>query len=265
MVQKTTDGSLSDLPDLPDSAVWQSVQAEAGNCLGKRCKFYEHCFWQRAKRRMVGGTILIVNHALFFSDLALRSAGVEYLPKYDAVVLDEAHTVEDVAASHFGLSFSESGLRYQLRTLYDPKRSKGLLTVHGGAANDAIRDVEMLHEQSDAFFERVVNWKQQFGRANGRISDKQFVENDLSPRLAELVKHILAMLPKLESVEEQSELAAAAEKVVVLSDTLTALVDQSLESAVYWIDASVREHGGRKVSLHAAPVNMADGLRSGAV
>jgi ATP-dependent DNA helicase DinG len=260
--QKTGDGSLSDLPDLPDPAVWQSVQAEAGNCLGKRCKFYEHCFWQRAKRRMHGGTILIVNHALFFSDLALRSAGVEYLPKYDAVVLDEAHTIEDVAASHFGLSFSETGLRYQLRTLYDPKRSKGLLTVHASAANDAIRDVEMLHEQADAFFERVAQWKQQFGRANGRVSEKQFVDNDLSPRLSELVKHIRAMLPRLESVEEQSELSAAAEKVSLLGDTLTALVDQSLESAVYWIDSTVREHGGRKVSLHAAPVNMAEGLRA---
>jgi ATP-dependent DNA helicase DinG len=260
--QKTGDGSLSDLPDLPDPAVWQSVQAEAGNCLGKRCKFYDHCFWQRAKRRMHSGTILIVNHALFFSDLALRSAGVEYLPKYDAVVLDEAHTIEDVAASHFGLSFSESGLRYQLRTLYDPKRSKGLLTVHASAANDAIRDVEMLHEQADAFFERVAQWKQQFARANGRVSEKQFVDNDLSPRLSELVKHIRAMLPRLNSVEEQSELSAAAEKVSLLGDTLTALVDQSLESAVYWVDSTVREHGGRKVSLHAAPVNMAEGLRT---
>jgi ATP-dependent DNA helicase DinG len=210
---------------------------------------------------MHSGTILIVNHALFFSDLALRSAGVEYLPKYDAVVLDEAHTIEDVAASHFGLSLSESGLRYQLRTLYDPKRSKGLLTVHASAANDAIRDVEMLHEQADAFFERVVQWKQQFARANGRVSEKQFVDNDLSPRLSELVKHIRAMLPKL-SVEEQSELSSAAEKISVLGDTLTALVDQSLESAVYWVDSTVREHGGRKVSLHAAPVNMAEGLRS---
>jgi ATP-dependent DNA helicase DinG len=51
---------------------------------------------------MQGGNILIVNHALFFSDLALRMAGVNYLPKYDLAVLDEAHTVEDVAGEHFG-------------------------------------------------------------------------------------------------------------------------------------------------------------------
>src|SRR5438034_9425954 len=138
----TTDGSLADLPAVPTPGVWDKVCAEHGNCLGKKCKFYEGCFWQSAKRRMQAGTLLVVNHALFFSDLALRMAGVNYLPKYDAVILDEAHTVEDVAGEHFGLRISEPGLRYQLRTLYDPKRGKGLLSTHGKAASDAIRDVE---------------------------------------------------------------------------------------------------------------------------
>src|SRR4051812_20941065 len=113
--QETNDGSLADLPQLPLPEVWDKVAAEHGNCLGKRCQFYEHCFWQAAKRRMQSGNILVTNHALFFSDLALRVAGVNYLPKYDVVILDEAHTVEAVAGDHFGLKFSESGLRYQLR------------------------------------------------------------------------------------------------------------------------------------------------------
>src|SRR6185312_8806292 len=69
--QRTTDGSLADLPALPDPAVWDRVRAEHGNCLGKKCHFYNDCFWQAAKRRMQSGTLLIVNHALFFSDLAL--------------------------------------------------------------------------------------------------------------------------------------------------------------------------------------------------
>src|SRR5688572_3115930 len=115
----TTDGSLATLPQVPDRDVWSQVCAEAGNCLGKKCRFYDGCFWQAAKRRMQTGTILVVNHALFFSDLALRQAGVQYLPKYDAVIFDEAHTVEDVAGDHFGLQVSESGLKYMLRHLYE--------------------------------------------------------------------------------------------------------------------------------------------------
>src|SRR3954462_334548 len=118
-------GSLAELPSLPEPDVWDKVCAEQGNCMGKRCKFYEGCFWQAAKRRMQSGNILIVNHALFFSDLALRMAGVQYLPKYDLLILDEAHTVEDVAGDHFGLKISEGGLRYQLRHLYDTKKGRG--------------------------------------------------------------------------------------------------------------------------------------------
>src|SRR3954463_15627127 len=163
---RTTDGSLADLPAIPDREVWDKVAAEHGNCLGKKCKFYEHCFWQAAKRRMNSGNILVVNHALFFSDLALRMAGIQYLPKYDLAILDEAHTVEDVAGDHFGLKISEGGLRYHLRALYDPRRGKGMLSTHGAAANDAIGDVVDLHKRMEMFFERCARWQDANGRGN---------------------------------------------------------------------------------------------------
>src|SRR5438128_2182665 len=105
---------------------------EAGTGVGKSFAYllpaidfavrYKKRFWQAAKRRMQSGTILVVNHALFFSDLALRMAGVNYLPKYELAILDEAHTVEDVAGQHFGLKVGEAAIRYVLRSLYDPKR-----------------------------------------------------------------------------------------------------------------------------------------------
>jgi ATP-dependent DNA helicase DinG len=172
--RKTTDGSLADFPGTPEPGVWDRVCAEHGNCLGKKCKFFQECFWQSAKRRMNSGNVLVVNHALFFSDLALRMAGVNYLPKYDVAVLDEAHTIEDVAGDHFGLKISEAGIRHQLRTLYDPKRGKGLLNTHGSAANDAIDDVVELHFLSEEFFTKVLRWqkpaflKMSFRRSCGR-------------------------------------------------------------------------------------------------
>src|SRR5438045_1431673 len=127
--------ALADLRNLPDASVWDKVCAEHGNCLGKKCRFYNDCFWQSAKRRMQTGTILVVNHALFFSDLALRAAGVNYLPKYDAVILDEAHTVEDVAGNHFGIQIGEGGSKYQLRHSYDPTRGRGFLNTFGACAS----------------------------------------------------------------------------------------------------------------------------------
>ncbi|HEX4796143.1 MAG TPA: helicase C-terminal domain-containing protein [Humisphaera sp.] len=257
---RTTDGSLADLPSLPDPSVWDKVCAEHGNCLGKKCRFYEDCFWQSAKRRMYSGTLLVTNHALFFSDLALRAAGVNYLPKYDAVILDEAHTVEDVAGSHFGLSVSEYGVRYQLRALFDIRRGKGMLSTHGAKANDAIQDVVDLHDLSDEFFESCLQWQDQSGRTNGRIQQANFVENTLSPKLRALSLHLKAMLVGMEDEEEMSEISSHAEKAGNLAQTLEAIIGHGLPEAVYWMDKSGTAQQ-RKISLHAAPVNIAAGLK----
>jgi ATP-dependent DNA helicase DinG len=257
----TTDGSLADLPALPETDVWDKVCAEHGNCLGKRCEFYEKCFWQAAKRRMHGGNILVVNHALFFSDLALRAAGVSYLPKYDLVILDEAHTVEDVAAQHFGLKISEAAIRYTLRNLYDIKRGKGMLNTFGAGANDAIRDVLELDRLIDGFFDRCLVWHRGQGRhTNGRIREAGFVANDLTPKLRDLSLHLKAMLPEITEEQELSELTSRAEKVTILAQTLDAIVAQSIGGSVYWMDVAA---GGstRRISLNAAPIDIGEGLR----
>jgi ATP-dependent DNA helicase DinG len=257
--QRTTDGSLADLPNVPQPGVWDKVCAEHGNCLGKRCRFYEGCFWQAAKRRMQGGNILVVNHALFFSDLALRAAGVQYLPKYDAEILDEAHTIEDVAGQHFGLDVSEAGIRYQLRHLYDTKKGKGVLNTHGSRANPAIADVIDLHERVERFFDRCLAWQEQYGRPNGRVHESNFVPNDVSPKLRDLSVHLKEMMAGVSDDEEVSEIGSLADKVSVMGQTLEAVMSHGLDDAVYWMDVSNRTP--RKVNLKAAPVNVAEGLR----
>ena len=256
---RTTDGSLADLPAIPERDVWDKGAAEHGNCLGKKCTFYKSCFWQAAKRRMNLGNILVVNHALLFSDLALRMAGISYLPKYDLLILDEAHTVEDVAGDHFGLKISEGGLRYQLRHLYDTKRGKGLLSTHGSIANDAIRDIVDLNDRLDHFFDRCLHWQDQHGRGSGRIQEPNWVENDVSPKLRDLSKHMKEMLTGLQNEEEISELSAQASRVAVHAEALETILEQKLNDAVYWLEASGRTP--KKVSLHAAPIDVAAGLR----
>ncbi len=257
--QHTTDGSLATLPQVPELGVWDKVCAEHGNCLGKKCKFYEHCFWQAAKRRMHSGNLLIVNHALFFSDLALRMAGVNYLPKYDLAILDEAHTVEDVAGQHFGLKISEATIRYNLRTLYDTRRGKGILSTHGSCANDAIRDIVDLNDVIDDFFERIIAWQESTGRPNGRVREANVVRNDLSPKLRDLALHIKAMGMQVTQEEELSELLSTAEKVTNMAMTIDAIIQQTMPDAVYWFEIAKRTP--RRVTLHAAPVNVAEGLR----
>jgi ATP-dependent DNA helicase DinG len=258
--QKTRDGSLSDLPATIEPSVWERVCAEHGNCLGKKCEFYKDCFWQAAKRRMTTGNILVVNHALFFSDLALRAAGVNYLPKYDVAILDEAHTVEDVAADHFGLNVSEYRLNYQLRLLYDPERGRGLLNSFGSFVNPAIDTIVKIHGQMDGFFERLLEWQRDRGRDNGRIHEPHIIENTLSPLFHELSLRLKAMLPEIEKPEDLSELTAMADKVSILGEELAALINQRLPDAVYWMEMGSKMR--RNISLHAAPVNIAEGLRT---
>ena len=125
----TRDGSRSSLPQMPRPEVWDSVRSESNNCMGRKCPTYGQCFYQRARRRMENGDLLICNHALFFSDLALRTRDAGFLPPYDHVILDEAHGVEEIAADHFGITLAETRIGHLLRMLYDPARHKGFLAV----------------------------------------------------------------------------------------------------------------------------------------
>ena len=124
---ETEEGSLQDLVQQPSSDVWQLVCAEQGNCTWQQCPEFAPCFFMKARARMQEADILIVNHHLFFSDLALRGAGAGFLPDYDVVVLDEAHCVEGVATEHMGLRLSHRGFEHWLRRIFVPDTGKGLL------------------------------------------------------------------------------------------------------------------------------------------
>ena len=263
------DGSLASLPVVPDLNVWEKVRAEAGNCMGKRCKFYQRCFWQAAKRRMQTGNLLIVNHALFFSDLALRMAGVNYLPKYDHVILDEAHTIEDVAGQHFGIKVSEAGVGYALRHLYDPKRGRGFLPtlleaeVSRDAVNAMIDAALELHRSAEAFFERCLDWRDRYARDNGRVREAGFVADDLSPKLHELAKLLRGSAAKLGEDEQalalKLEAGSQADKLAAMAGATEAIVSQAMPDAVYWIESTGRTP--RRCTLHAAPIDVGEGLR----
>ncbi len=264
--RKDNDGSLATLPQLPDSSVWDEVKAEHGNCLGKRCTHFEACAWQAAKRRMNSGNILIVNHALFFSDLALRSAGVQYLPKYDAAIFDEAHTIEDVAGQHFAVKLSESSLRYQLRQLYDPRKGRGILSTHGNLANEAMNAISDATEAATIFFDDAAEWQHRFGRSNGRVREANILETDLPTRLRDAGKLIRSILKQIDKPEAILELTSKADRLELTAQTIEVLLTQSMPDAVYWIEVAKHRVGrsgmAQRVTLSAAPVDVSAGLRA---
>src|SRR6266581_3046470 len=127
---RTSDGSLADLADEPSGEVWDSVAAESDLCTRLKCPHFEHCFLFQARRRAAEADVVVVNHHLLASDLAVRMAADNWLeaavlPPYRRLVLDEAHHLEDVAATHLGAQVSMLGVQRLLSRL--EKNGRGLL------------------------------------------------------------------------------------------------------------------------------------------
>ena len=127
---RTDDGSRSDLAFRPIPTVWDEVVSDRNNCLRRACPRHGECFYYQALRRTQNADVLIVNHALFFSDLSVRRAGGKLLPDYDVAILDEAHCVEAVAADHLGLTVTSGQLDFTLNRLYNDRQNRGLLVHH---------------------------------------------------------------------------------------------------------------------------------------
>jgi len=127
---RTSDGSLADLTDEPSGEVWDAVAAESDLCTRLKCPHFDRCFLFQARRRAAEADIVVVNHHLLASDLAVRMASDNWqeaavLPPYRRLILDEAHHLEDVAAMHLGAQVSMLGVQRLLSRL--EKNGRGLL------------------------------------------------------------------------------------------------------------------------------------------
>ncbi len=116
---------------LPSEKTWEHIQSESDTTLKSRCPYYSKCFFYNARRRAATADILVANHHLLFADLAVRSvtgelSEIAVLPKYERVILDEAHNLEDVASRYFGVRTSYHGILRILNRLYRQKDGKQL-------------------------------------------------------------------------------------------------------------------------------------------
>ncbi len=128
----TREGSVQDLPFSPSPEVWDEVVSDTDVCLRAKCPHFEDCFYQRARRDAASADLLVVNHHLLFSDLAVRRAQGNYtapavLPPYRRILLDEAHNLEDAATSHLGATVTRQGVIRLIARL--DRRGRGLLSA----------------------------------------------------------------------------------------------------------------------------------------
>ncbi len=261
--RQTTDGSRSDLPFQPSPAVWDLVESDGGNCLGRACAEYERCFYFKARRQMSGASVLVTNHALFFSDLALRREGASLLPDYDVVIFDEAHTLEDVATDHLGVHVARGSVEHLFNRLHNPRTGRGVLTFFGSP--DALKQVEFARSAADRFFEDVANAAalrpaQASTRATDavRVREPGFVPDVLSEELLKLASALDALAAKLED-EQRVEVTALADRARGFVVAVRAWLGQQLEGQVYWVETDTARR--QRLELASAPINVGPALR----
>ncbi|MBI1318155.1 MAG: DEAD/DEAH box helicase [Candidatus Hydrogenedens sp.] len=134
--ERTPDGSRSDLPFVPARDLWSEVCSEADSCGFSRCPDKKRCFVTKARRDIARADIVVVNHHLLFSDIAIKRetgdfSALALLPAYKRLILDEAHSVEDSATEYFGVSATRLGALATLGRLYrtERQRQRGLLPL----------------------------------------------------------------------------------------------------------------------------------------
>lgn len=255
--QETTDGSRSDLPFRPLAPVWDEVASDHGDCMGKKCPTHSDCFYYKARRRVWNADLLVVNHALFFSDLALRRDGASILPDYDTVIFDEAHTVESVAADHLGIRLSEGQFDYLLNKLYNDRSQRGLLLVHKREKSQ--QQVQAIRHLCRDFFLAIDDWAQRFGKKNGRLDRPVELENNVSNAMYELARQIDFYADGLKSDSDKIELKSAASRCQMLADSLTSWCQQNAEGYVFWLERSGSQQ--QRISLMSAPIEVGPILR----
>lgn len=267
--RRTRDGSRSDLSFRPIAPVWDLVASDSQNCMGKRCRDYNDCFYFKARKLVHQAKLLVVNHALFFSDLALRAQGVEsaILPKYDIVIFDEAHTLEDVASDHLGLQISRGQVEYLLRKLLHERRGAqvGLLSFHGTDA-DRQRVLDARHA-ADRFCNSLQDWRwQQAKQKPGvpfkeslRVREPNPVADVLSEDLIQLASALDRIGKSVTDTEEQIELEAAASRCEALGLTLRDWLGQTRPDQVYWVEGPATR--ADKLVLQSAPIDVGPMLR----
>jgi ATP-dependent DNA helicase DinG len=279
---QTGDRSEIDLPD--QYLTWRDLSATSDNCLGRECKSYEACFVTRARATAALADVLLVNHHLFFADLAMRTsrAGVEILPDHDVVVFDEAHALEDVATEYFGLQVSsyrvEELVRDALRAVSDRpdlasmmKEATGELRRCGERLFQEVADV--LRGAGGRPGQRALAAPARSVGLSGRASPyargkrpeaEEAARAGLSPELLEPAGRSLERLDgALSALRDQladapsTALSLIARRAGELRVELQAVTAMKEPSRIYF--GEVR---GRGVFLRAAPIDVAEELQT---
>jgi ATP-dependent DNA helicase DinG len=253
--EKTTQtGDRAELAELPEaSALWHKIDARADACIGQKCSSWDRCFITEMHRRAMESDIIIVNHHLFFADLSIKQqAEAGILPEVGAVIFDEAHELEDVAGSYFGVSVSNGRVEELCRDVEASLQRNHMLSASISGA------LKSLRERSMFFFALLPQGEGRFSFENRR----DFLEENGEEFMA-LQQSFTRLGSELENLPSKpEEVFNFARRAQELQVQFGFLMESEDPNTVFWIE---RRRGGRdkfNVYLQATPIDVAPILKT---
>jgi len=252
-VKGTETGDRAELKELPDDfPLWHHLDARRETCTGQKCRDFEACFITRLRQRALESDLVIVNHHLFFADLALRQGDFgSVLPDYSAVVFDEAHELEDIVTQYFGFMVSnfrvDEFVRDAGRTLAELGGPSAVLPDH----------LAKLTTLSGAFFGAFRGREgryplRELGAGLGMQRGPQNADAPVEPYRA-LAAQLCVIQASLDTLDVNSDaLEALQRRCRELHDEFAAILEADSSDAVYWYETR-----GRGVFLWASPIQVA--------
>lgn len=245
--EETPTGDRAELAELADDAyIWSELCTTSETCLGQRCEFYHQCFITRMRQEAAAADVIIVNHHLFFADLALKETSFgEVIPRYDVVIFDEAHHLEEVATQHFGMGMSN----YRVEEL---ARDTGReLRALGQDASPPTGTLDLLLQRSGSLF-RLLD-----SRGNRQRLAPDRMPRGFAKGAADLVDTLTLLSTQLGNVKDATEgVISCAQRATILGAEVAFITAMDNPRYVYW-----GEQRGRGIFLQASPIDVAEELQ----
>lgn len=267
--ERTTDGSLADLPSPPRPEVWDEIAAEPDLCRKSECPHYGRCFLFQARRAAQQADVVVVNHHLLMSDVAVKRAKRNWeeaavIPSYTRLVVDEAHHIEDAAAAHLGTSASRRGLQQLFSRLVrhgaGTRGGRGLLhalemrlraasDLLSAASIDIIQktlvpSVDAAREKGTLLFDLLHSYLQSHGesvrRLTGDFARDPIWHAGLTVALTDLLGEIKMLRSGLDMIRIRMEGAKKPDEAVLPLISEMIAVGNRLEGATFALEGALR-------------------------
>ena len=271
-------GRNIDLPFEPHRGLWAQVNRESDLCLGRNCPHFEQSFYWKARREQEKAQILVANHHLLFAHIAAGGNAGGVLPTFDALVIDEAHHAEDVAASYLGLEISNLSAAKLIELLSNRRSGKTVISgvkwpERGELESRLNETASEAREAVGRFFENLSE-AMRFSEERShtiRITRPNIVSDELEEPLQKLesvVESALRLAILDENEELSRELEGFSNRCSEMRRTVRDILGQTREGYVYWTQSVPRLPDGfgkaarvPRLSLHGAPIEVAESMR----